>query len=452
MTPYKRFSITLASALLVSTVVVATVASVLVRNFFIRDTAVITRAAVETHFRQLFGFDLFAGGAGHQHAGPAKGYGAAGYKMAPAPIAYGAPGSGAALDAMVRLHFDLYDVLHTVFYRPDGTVVYSYHPSEPGSRPPGTVSLMEMARDRDNYAVSEWGEKRTPALRQYLSLSDGGEVVGVVEVHRNIAPLLAEIRLIQMLVSGVVLALFGGLFFALRRIYVTSTEAISSQSRALSEAFEQLNATYDATVHALSAALDSRDSETEGHALRVVAYTARLSRQLGLDQKAGDSLLRGALLHDVGKIGVPDAILNKKGPLDDAEWDEMRRHPQIGHRMLREIPFLADALPVVLHHHERYDGTGYPAGLKGEEIPLGARIFSIIDTFDAITSDRPYRRARSVKEAQQEIRRGAGVQFDPRLVEAFLAVPEQEWSLLGDQTRRSRQNGALPPRFAAVTA
>ncbi len=185
---------------------------------------------------------------------------------------------------------------------------------------------------------------------------------------------------------------------------------------------DELRATYDNTLEALSAALDSRDTETEGHSRRVVEYTAAIARELALTGREIRGLLNGALLHDVGKIGIPDAILAKRGPLTSAEWDKMKTHPEQGYRMLERVGFLADALPVIRYHHERFDGSGYPDGLQGEQIPLGARIFAVADSFDAMTSDRPYRPGCSPEVALAEIARCSGSQFDPEVVDAILRV------------------------------
>ncbi len=188
----------------------------------------------------------------------------------------------------------------------------------------------------------------------------------------------------------------------------------------------------------LAAALEARDDETETHALRVSIYSERLAEQLRVDAPETLQRLRwGALLHDVGKIGLPDAVLRKPGPLTPEEWRLVRRHPEIGHELVRRLDFLGDALNIVRFHHERYDGGGYPRGLRGEEIPLGARIFAVVDTFDAITSDRPYRRRRSYREALEEIRRAAGGQLDPTVVAAFGRVPPQEW----EELRRRAEAG-----------
>jgi putative two-component system response regulator len=188
---------------------------------------------------------------------------------------------------------------------------------------------------------------------------------------------------------------------------------------ALREAADQLACAYDSTLEGWARALDLRDHETEGHARRVTELTVRLAEGFGI---AGDELLqirRGALLHDIGKIGIPDAILLKPGPLSPEEWEIMRRHPTYGRDLLEPIEFLWPALDIPYCHHERWDGTGYPRGLKGEEIPLAARIFAVIDVWDAITNDRPYRKAAPPEEALAYIRSQVGRHFDPAVVEAF---------------------------------
>jgi len=184
----------------------------------------------------------------------------------------------------------------------------------------------------------------------------------------------------------------------------------------------RLKETYDATLEALAAALDARDRDTGGHSSRVSVYTMDMARRLGIREGSAEwiDIERASLLHDVGKIGVPDSILNKPGPLTADEWQEMRKHPAIGYEMLREVKFLSAAAEIVYSHHERYDGKGYPKGLKDGEIPLGSRIFAVADAFDAMTSDRPYRRALDWRKAREEIVNNSGVQFDPKVVEAFL--------------------------------
>lgn len=225
--------------------------------------------------------------------------------------------------------------------------------------------------------------------------------------------------------------------FAIRQ-YVTNTErtvrelreknaALESANQSILRMTQRLQETYEGTLEALVSALDARDRETKGHSLRVMQYTMDIARALGIpeDSQEWNDIQRGALLHDVGKIGVADSILHKPGPLTPEEWVEMKKHPRIGFEMLQDIPFLAGAARIIEAHHERFDGKGYPKGLAGEEIPLGARIFVIADTFDAMTSDRPYRRALPPEVARDEIVKNSGTQFDPIVVQAFLSVYER---------------------------
>jgi response regulator RpfG family c-di-GMP phosphodiesterase len=178
---------------------------------------------------------------------------------------------------------------------------------------------------------------------------------------------------------------------------------------------------YRTTVRALAAALDLRDDQTGAHATRVTALALRLARTVAPDLAADPGLEFGFLLHDVGKIGVPDAIVLKPGPLDPEEFEYMRGHVTLGERIVAEVPYLRGIAADIIHsHHERWDGRGYPSGLEGEAIPLAARIFSIVDSFDAITNDRPYRAAQSVDHALHEIEKAAGTQFDPMIAAAFV--------------------------------
>jgi response regulator RpfG family c-di-GMP phosphodiesterase len=190
---------------------------------------------------------------------------------------------------------------------------------------------------------------------------------------------------------------------------------------------QELQHSYESTLQALITALDFRDNETQGHSSRVVEYAVLVAKAMGVDGSELATIRRGSILHDVGKIGVPDSVLLKPGKLDRDEWEVMKKHPEMGYRMLQHIAFLEPALDIVFSHQERFDGTGYPRGLRGEEIPLGARIFAVVDTFDAMTSDRPYRPALSIEKAREEIRDCAGTQFDPRVAEAFLSIDAERW-------------------------
>jgi putative nucleotidyltransferase with HDIG domain len=197
----------------------------------------------------------------------------------------------------------------------------------------------------------------------------------------------------------------------------------------LTAAMAGLGNAYDGTLRSLMAALDARDTETAGHSDRVADLTMAIAAEMGIDQASDDwrYMSWGALLHDVGKIAIPDEVLRKPGKLTDDEWDQMRTHPRAGFEILRAIDFLAPACEIVLAHHERYDGAGYPRGLAGEEIPLGARIFMIADAFDAMTSDRSYRDAMPAEEALAEVLRNSGTQFDPAAVRAFLSVYQKRF-------------------------
>jgi putative nucleotidyltransferase with HDIG domain len=199
------------------------------------------------------------------------------------------------------------------------------------------------------------------------------------------------------------------------------------QAKQLEAAYAELELTYD-RLTALMSALDARDRETEGHSMRVSRLTCLLGEEIGLSGQQLKALERGALLHDIGKIGISDTVLHKPGKLTDEEWKVMRIHPDIGARIVEGIPFLQDTLPVIRYHHERWDGSGYPMGLKANEIPIPARIFAIADVFDALTSKRAYRKKSSAEEAIQYIKEQAGILFDPLIVEALTRIPYQEFT------------------------
>ena len=198
---------------------------------------------------------------------------------------------------------------------------------------------------------------------------------------------------------------------------------VAESARELETTVRHLQDTYRTTLEALGSAIETRDVGTQAHSRRVRGYSLAIARAHGVPEGELRDVEHGVLLHDIGKIGIPDAILLKPGPLTAAEWAIMRRHPEIGRQMIEKIPFLRGAVPIVHHHHERWDGTGYPLSLRGEAIPLGARIFAAADAFDAMTFDRPYSRALSLEAARYEIRRCAGTHFDPAVVETFLRIP-----------------------------
>ena len=272
--------------------------------------------------------------------------------------------------------------------------------------------------------MSEFWHKNNWILPHYFALGLTGLALALSILALGLAGIFAFVAPVLVL------------RFAMKQ-YVDKTkdnvERLKAQNRELRAANveirrvgEQLRVSYDGTLEALVNALDARDQETKGHSLRVQRYMMDIAREFGVPEGTQDwvDMQRGSLLHDVGKIGVSDTILLKPAKLTDEEWGYMRKHPEIGFNMLRQVKFLEGAAEIILAHHERWDGKGYPKGLREDEIPLGARIFMVCDTFDSMTSDRPYRKALSTQQALNEILKYNGTQFDPRVVEAFLDVYE----------------------------
>jgi putative nucleotidyltransferase with HDIG domain len=220
---------------------------------------------------------------------------------------------------------------------------------------------------------------------------------------------------------------------------------VEERTAQLKGALEQLEQSYDDTLEALGGALDLKDAETEGHCKRVTAFTIAIAKAMKVDPLLLPQIARAAFLHDIGKMAIPDQILRKPGPLTDQEREVMRTHCDIGYNMVTRIPFLREAAEIVLSHQEFFDGTGYPRGLRGEKIPLGARIFAVADALDAMISDRPYRKALPVSHARDEIKRCAGTQFDPAVVDVFLAMPGTLWNEL-------RENIGRPYRLSQLRA
>jgi putative nucleotidyltransferase with HDIG domain len=207
----------------------------------------------------------------------------------------------------------------------------------------------------------------------------------------------------------------------------TIVDEVEKKTAESTEALALLTQSYDDTLEALGSALDLKDAETAGHSQRVTAFTISIAKAVPVPLPYLAVLTRAAFLHDIGKMAIPDSILRKPGPLDNDEKTVMRTHCEIGYNVLTRIPFLRDAAEIVLAHHEFFDGAGYPRGLRGEQIPLGARIISIANALDAMLSDCPYRSALPMSHGREEIQRCSGTQFDPKIVEVFFAVPENHW-------------------------
>ncbi|MDQ2915077.1 MAG: HD domain-containing protein [Chloroflexota bacterium] len=456
--PVGRFSLALAGILLVTAVVVGGVTSYLLDRYVQDETARFTRDAVASHFGRVFEEDVFQ----RQLAADERDL----------------------LEIIVSFHFSIYNVVATQFFDTNGTIVFSYDESEIGRRiePAGEEGLAaalsgtsytertDVVGDSRYAALPALSASYTPivsanptaaahehgtasgvsatavfhTLETWVSVRDGDRLIGAAVVWRDLAAIDRALRQMQMSTTVIIACAALVLWLVLRGVYVRSSRQIMSQSHALGAALAETERTYDTTLQALSNALDVRDSETEGHSRRVVDYMELIIAQLPVAPAHLATLRRGALLHDIGKIGVPDSVLRKPAALSDAEWVIMKRHPEHGARIISRIPFLQDVSRIVRHHHERWDGKGYPDGIAGAAIPLGARIFAVADSFDAMTSDRPYRRAMSVKDARVEVARCRGTQFDPEVVDAFVAVPVERLTAISDDAPHTH------PRIHAV--
>jgi HD-GYP domain-containing protein (c-di-GMP phosphodiesterase class II) len=276
----------------------------------------------------------------------------------------------------------------------------------------------QAALERQTIRVQNLKEQKADFLRSPSPLAEEafisycgvpllakGDVCGVLEVFNRsmLEPDVDWLDFLETLAGQAAIAVENAMLF-----------------KDLQRSNSELTLAYDATIEGWSRALDLRDKETEGHTQRVTEMSVELARRMGIEAGELIHIRRGAMLHDIGKMGIPDRILLKPGPLTEDEWQIMRQHPRYAHELLSPIAYLSSALDIPLYHHERWDGSGYPHGLKGEQIPLSARIFTVVDVFDALTSDRPYRPARSHRQALDYIQSQNGQHFDPKVVEAFL--------------------------------
>jgi HD-GYP domain-containing protein (c-di-GMP phosphodiesterase class II) len=270
-----------------------------------------------------------------------------------------------------------------------------------------TITDLSKEKDRDNRADLCLRE----GYKSYIGLPlvAKGEVKGVLELfHRTeLKPGNKWVEMLRALGTQAAIAIDNAtLFEELQRSNI------------------ELSMAYDTTLEGWAHALDLRDKETEGHTQRVTEMTMRLAQIMGIKEEDLIHVRRGALLHDIGKMGIPDRILFKPGPLDDEEWEIMRQHPVYAYELLSPIPFLRPALDIPFHHHEKWDGSGYPNRLKGNEIPLAARIFAVVDVWDALSSDRPYRDAWPIDKIKSYIQNQSGEHFDPQVVDNFLRLIE----------------------------
>jgi hypothetical protein len=269
-------------------------------------------------------------------------------------------------------------------------------------------------------------------IEMYEPINLCDTVVGVFEIYRSYDDIEEHINNLRRTIIFIMFLGLLTLYLFLLKIITNASETLISQNNSLSaqkiqiqESYEKLNSTYKNTIVTLSRAVDARDSYTAGHSERVSKISVEIGSTLGFNKNQLENLEISALFHDIGKLGVPDKILFKPDKLTDDEFEKIKEHPQIGVDILKDIDFLKPILPFILHHHEKFSGGGYPSGIKGENIPLEARIIAIADTYDAITSDRLYRKALSHDYARSEIIKYANIQFDPVVVDAFLKVENQ---------------------------
>jgi putative nucleotidyltransferase with HDIG domain len=288
--------------------------------------------------------------------------------------------------------------------------------------PPLVISDMKMP-GRDGIWLLEAFRERHPETAVVMLTGYGDTEAAVDCLRRGAVDYLLKPPKLTDLIRAIERALAKRRIELARKRYQKKLERkVRDRTAELRSALKDIANTYQNTLLALVAALDAREHETSDHSQRVVKYTSAIAERLSVNGLDLEEIGRGALLHDVGKIGVPDAVLLKPGKLTSEEWTEMRKHPDIGYQMIQSIPFLSTPATIVLSHQERFDGTGYPRKLRGEEIHIGARIFAVADTLDAMTSDRPYRKATSFENAMAEVQRCAGSQFDPQVVRAFTDI------------------------------
>ena len=294
--------------------------------------------------------------------------------------------------------------------------------------PPGKGTQSEAVHTRRPVIIANLAE-RYKQIRKVVLVDKEGSDTGTSTQSALCVPMLSkgEVLGVIQLQSPIVnrFTVEDGQMVSI----VANTAAVAMETAMLVDNLQNsrvaIQEAYDATLAGMMRSLELRDQETEGHTQRVAELTVRLGGVLRLNDTQLVDLRRGALLHDIGKIGVPDAILRKPGPLTDEEWVKMRSHAENGYRILMDVPFLRNSMEVVRYHHEKWDGSGYPLGLKGTDIPLAARIFAIVDVWDALTSDRPYRKAWPREKVLAHIRENSGTHFDPALVDAFMKLAEQ---------------------------
>ncbi len=323
------------------------------------------------------------------------------------------------------------DTIRVRLWGQDGTLLYSSDsPERIGEDFPLEQRLEAVFSGRTSSQVANnpsdlegpVGVDSRSVLAVYTPLTFEGEpdVAAALEIHQAYAPIVSRVDRSQTIVYVAVAAAMAFLYASLLAAAGRSSAAVSKQRGQLMQRTRELKRSHDSLLQVLSAALDLRDQATKGHTLRLARLALAMGEELSFSDADLSHLEQVAMLHDMTKLELPRAILEKAGPLTADEWDKVQKHPELGYQMVRNAPFLQEAGEIILCHHERYDGGGYPRGLAGEEIPLASRVFAVADAYNAMTSDRPHRKSVSHTTAVEEIKSGSGTQFDPKVVEAFL--------------------------------
>lgn len=327
------------------------------------------------------------------------------------------------------------NILDIKIWNTNNSVIYSNNIRIIETKDNNKANLDEAFANKQNSLISNdiVNGKTTKVVKIYVPIQIKSSIVGVYEVVKPYDEIDMHMKPVILTISTIVISGLLILYLLLTKIMYDSSikmlkqnEALILKSNDLEEAYSKLNLSYKSTVLALSKAIDARDTYTAGHSERVTYLSLKIGQALNLSSEQLNVLEIAALFHDVGKIGIPDKVLNKPGKLTDEEFNQIKEHPSIGVDILKTIEFLDEAFPMIFHHHEKYNGSGYPSGISGDAIPLEARIICVADSYDAMTSDRPYRKGLPHAVAVDELIKYKGIQFDPKIVDAFLKINIEE--------------------------
>lgn len=340
-----------------------------------------------------------------------------------------------ALDAKIQHFAESENILDIKIWNTNNLVIYAMNNTVIETKDSNRTNFDKAFANNENYLISNdlVDGKVTKVLKIYIPIEMNNSIVGVYEVVKPYGEIDEHM---QQVIRTISILVFSGLlilYLLLTKIIYASSikilkqnEALINKSNDLEEAYSKLNSSYKNTVLTLSKAIDARDRYTAGHSERVTYLSLKIGQALNLSSEQLNVLEIAALFHDVGKIGISDEVLNKPGKLTDEEFNQIKEHPSIGVDILKTIDFLDNALPMILHHHEKYNGNGYPSGISGEAIPFESRIICVADSYDAMTSDRPYRKGMAHAVAVDELIKYKGIQFDPEIVDIFLKINIEE--------------------------